>query len=280
MSPLPIRLGQCLSSLLSNPNRLGTKNQSQWNISLLRKIYNNLRNFLRQRLLVPRSLPQLLGHGAHCLLVRLADRRNCHRRPGPVGPDAPGLQHRHLDAKRRHLLRHHRREPADRPLGALVGAEPGNADPAADGRDLEDVAGPLLPEDGHGRLGDVHDAHEVGVDLLAEVGRFHVLERGCVGVAGVVDDHVDAAELLVAGVDGCEDLALVGYVQGEGEKPAWAELLGEGVETLDGPRCCDDRRAGGESGLDDCPAEAAGGAGDEPDFGHGGEFDVGICGVR
>ena len=52
------------------------------------------------------------------------------------------------------------------------------------------------PQDGQRRLGDVHDAEQVGVDLRPEVRQRDVLDRREVGVAGVVDHDVEAAERL------------------------------------------------------------------------------------
>jgi hypothetical protein len=57
----------------------------------------------------------------------------------------------------------------------------------------------LLPKDWDRRFGDVVDAPEVGLELGAEILVVGGLDGRDVGIAGVVDDDVQAAEV-VAGI--------------------------------------------------------------------------------
>ena len=63
---------------------------------------------------------------------------------------------------------------------------------------------------------DVDDAEEVGLDLLAEFLFGHVLDGVDLGVAGVVDDDVEAAERRGRGGDGGAGGRRVGHVERDG----------------------------------------------------------------
>ena len=94
-----------------------------------------------------------------------------------------------------------------------------------------------------------------------------VLDRGEVGVAGVVDDDVEAAEALAPGGDRGLGGGRVGDVEGEGEDPVGVGG-DEVVERLGVAGGGDELVAGVEHGLGDRAAEAAAGAGEEEDGGH------------
>ena len=64
---------------------------------------------------------------------------------------------------------------------------------------------PLFAQQRDRRAGDVVDAPEVGLELAAEILLRCRLDRRHVGVARVVDDHVDAAEVLARLVQGVDD---------------------------------------------------------------------------
>ena len=49
--------------------------------------------------------------------------------------------------------------------------------------------------DGKGGPGDVDDPEQIGFDLGPEVSTVHLLDRGTVGVAGIVDHDVEAPEI-------------------------------------------------------------------------------------
>ncbi len=101
----------------------------------------------------------------------------------------------------------------------------------------------LGAQDRQRRLGDVDHAQEIGRDLRLEIGQLDVLERGGVGVARVVDDDVEAAEVRVAGLDGGGDGGGVRDVQGEGEEAVRAEFGSQGGEGGDGAGGGDDAGA-------------------------------------
>src|SRR5690606_4334341 len=151
----------------------------------------------------------------------------------------------------------------------LVTSDPGRAaDASADRGDLEDEPRALRAEDGDGGTGDVVDAPEIGLELLPEV-----LDRagfdGCdVGIAGVVDEDVDAAEASDRVGECLLHLRWIGDVQLEREH-AFAELGDEGVE-LSWCTCggCDAMTCS-QGGAGDRVSDAAGGSGDEPCLFHG-----------
>ena len=94
-----------------------------------------------------------------------------------------------------------------------------------------------------------------GRDLLEEPG---------VEVAGVVDQHVDAAEPLDPGVDRGLRAGRVGDVQGDGQQVV---VLAEGLRDLVGVAGGgDDLVAGVQGGAGDVDAHAAAGSGDQDDL--------------
>src|SRR4051794_38152775 len=85
-------------------------------------------------------------------------------------------------------------QPSTANLEAAYALENAWADDAGGGRDRDDQAGPLGPHDRQHRAGDVHWAEQVGFDLRPYVCGAELLEEPGVEVAGVVDEHVHAAE--------------------------------------------------------------------------------------
>ena len=67
----------------------------------------------------------------------------------------------------------------------------------ADGGDLDDVAAALLAQVGECGLGDPERAEQVRLDLVAELLLADLLDHPELAVAGVVDDDVEAAEVLM-----------------------------------------------------------------------------------
>jgi hypothetical protein len=184
------------------------------------------------------------------------------------GPHAARFQDRDLDAERGYLLGQHLGEAADRPLGRLVGGQAGGGETAADRGDLDDAAAALGAQDGQCRLGDVHDAEQVGVDLRPEVVQGDVLDRGEVGVPGVVDHHVDAAERRDARGDGRLGGGGVGHVERDGQDPG-AVASGEVGHVGGLARGGDEAVPGRQDGLGDLAAEAAAASGQEENSRHG-----------
>ncbi len=129
-----------------------------------------------------------------CGVVVDRRRRLVHRPLGPVGAEGAGLDRGHLDAERRDLLGQRLGQRLERELrrGVVgvgrVGDEPGHRG------DVDDVPAALRAHPGQHRLERVDDAEVVGVEERAHLGVVALLDRRQVAVAGVVDQHVDAAE--------------------------------------------------------------------------------------
>jgi hypothetical protein len=83
----------------------------------------------------------------------------------------------------------------------------------------------LLAQNWEYGLGDIDYTHEIGVDLGTEVLDINVLDSNGVGISCIVDDDVDAAELVMACLDGFEDLLIVGDIEGHREDSIAAILL-------------------------------------------------------
>jgi hypothetical protein len=115
-----------------------------------------------------------------------------------------------------------------------------------------------------GRADDVGQTEDVDVEDAADLVVGALLHGGEVPDAGVVDQHVDAAEVLLRGLDGLLDLRGVSHVEGQRERllVAFDEIL-----DLSDVAGGDDRLvAGGEDLPGQGAAEAGRAAGDEPDL--------------
>lgn len=98
------------------------------------------------------------------------------------------------------------------PLGGVVGAQVGEGSDAADGGDLHNVAAALGAQDGQDGLCDGQRAEEVGLELVAYLLFGDLLDRAEQTVSGVVDHHIQSAEVRVGGGDGRVDGVTVGDV--------------------------------------------------------------------
>ena len=83
---------------------------------------------------------------------------------------------------------------------------------------VDDEPGALGAHDGQHGAGDVQRAEQVGLDLRPEVLGADLLEEPGVEVAGVVDQHVDAAEPSTAACDGRLGVGGVGDVELDGQQ--------------------------------------------------------------
>ena len=124
---------------------------------------------------------------------------------------------------------------------------------------------PCVAQERQRGLGDPQRAEQVGLELVAGVGLAELLDHAELAVAGVVDDDVEPAEVLVRLRDGGEVGVAVGDVELERQQPV-AVLLDEVVEGGQVARGGGDRVAALEGGDRPLAAEAAGRAGDEPDL--------------
>ena len=122
----------------------------------------------------------------------------------------------------------------------------------------------LLAHHGQHRARHVHRPDQVRDQLPLDLLGRQLLEEAGVEVAGVVDEHVDAAEAL----ERCPHCRLRGREAGDVELDdqqvvGLAERVTDRLGVAAGR---DDRVAGGERGPGDVHAHAAAGAGDEPDL--------------
>ncbi len=118
------------------------------------------------------------------------------------------------------------------------------------------------------RLGQVHDAKEIGLKLGAEVLNGRVLDRGKVPIAGVVDQHIEAAEGVNGQLDGRNRRTLIGYIQRDGAHVVAVTLnqIGELLWIAGGG---DQLVASGEDGLSDRPTQPPSASRDQPYLCHG-----------
>ena len=185
-----------------------------------------------------------------------------------VRAEAPGLDDRDFDPERPDLFGEHLREALDTPFGRRVRAATDRADASSDGRELEDPARSLASHHRDSRLGQVHDAKEIGLKLGAEVLHGRVLDRGEVPIAGVVDQHIEAAEDVNGQLDGRNRRTLIGDVQRDGAHVVAVTLdqVGELLWIAGGG---DQLVASGEYGLGDRPTQPPSASRDQPDLCHG-----------
>jgi Kef-type K+ transport system membrane component KefB len=157
-------------------------------------------------------------------------------------------------------------------LSSLVGEAPllatvalaGLADEAGGRGDRDDQARALGAHDRQHGAGDVDGAEQGGLDLGPEVLGADLLEEPGVEVAGVVDQHVDAAEPFDGSRDGRLGVGGVGDVELDGQEVV--VRAERGADPLGVASGGDDGVAGGQGGLGDVDAHAAAGAGDEPNL--------------
>ncbi len=103
--------------------------------------------------------------------------------------------------------------------------------------------------------------------MRPEVGVGGLLDRGAVRVAGVVRDHVEAAELVESGPYGGPTRGCVGDVQSD-RADLIAVLVDQVVELIGFAGGGDDPVAGGQDRFGEGAAEAAGTACDQPNSAH------------
>jgi hypothetical protein len=126
------------------------------------------------------------------------------------------------------------------------------------------VSRALRAHDGQDRAGDVHGADEADRELALDLLRRQLLEEARLEAGGVVDEHVDAAEAVDGGLHRRLGVGAVGDVELDDEQIVRrADGLRHVVGVAAGG---DDRVARGERRLRDVDAQAAAGAGDEPDL--------------
>ena len=132
----------------------------------------------------------------------------------------------------------------------------------------EDPARSLASHHRDGRLGQVHDAKEIGLELGAEVLNGRVLDRGQVSIAGVVDQHIEPAEHVNGQLDGRDRGTLIGDIQRDGAHVVAVTLnqIGELLWIAGGG---DQLVVSGEDALSDRPTQPPSASRDQPYVRHG-----------
>ena len=195
---------------------------------------------------------------------------------GELGRDGAGLDddHAHVGLQ---LLAQRLRPAVQAPLGGCVAGVAGASGAAGDRRDVDEVAAAvaeLVEED----LGRGHRAEQVDLDHLALLGTLLGGERGEQHHAGVVDQDVGAAELVLDALGGGDERVAVGDVGLDGDR-AVAELVGQRLDAVGAARQQRDAVAVGGQRTGGGLADARRGAGDDRDAAGGGfgAHDIPLC---
>jgi tetratricopeptide (TPR) repeat protein len=147
-----------------------------------------------------------------------------------------------------------------RPLAAPVGRGAGAAFHPRGGRDVDDVALALGLHERHHPIRDVDQTEDVRVEHLPHRSELERADLRAVRVAGVVDEHVDAAHALLAGVDRPGVVGLDGDVGVKTMRP------GPALDHLDSLFVASSKHdlvSGPARQLDDGSADALAAAGDQ-----------------
>ncbi|MNS73536.1 hypothetical protein D3C72_1069790 [compost metagenome] len=202
------------------------------------------------------------------VVVADAARGPHHRTTGPIGAERTRRDSGHVDAERRDFLAQHLADAFQRELAAAVPGDARQGDEAAHGGDVEDVAAAARAHvrqhglDQRGRTEHVH------FELMAQFVQRGFFEDAFVAVAGVVDQHVDGADVGFHAGHQCIDGGGIGDVQ----QAAEGATRREGFEILTGgfaAHGADHAMAGQQRLLGQGAAEAAADAGDEEEAGYG-----------
>jgi hypothetical protein len=179
-----------------------------------------------------------------------------------LGAEEAGLHQHRADPERRDLGSQ-RLDPAlDPELGGGIGGAELLANDAGGRGDRDEEAGALGAQDRQDRAGDVHGAEQGGLDLGPDVLGADLLEEPGVEVAGVVDQHVDAAEPFDGGARGVLGVGGVGDVELDGQEVVVrSERRADPLGVASGG---DDGVADGQGGRGDVDAHPAPRTGDEP----------------
>ena len=154
-------------------------------------------------------------------------------------------------------------QPFDAPLGRGVARVARASFASGDRRDVHEIAATVaeLVEE---HLGGGHRAEQVGLDHLPVLGALAGRERPEQHHAGVVDEDVRAAQLLLDALGGRDDGVAVGDVGLDGQRTV-AELAGERPDAVGAAREERETVAVGGEGARGGLADPGGGAGDDRD---------------
>ncbi|MNV59378.1 hypothetical protein D3C71_1517970 [compost metagenome] len=112
-----------------------------------------------------------------------------------IGADRSGVDHRGMDAELRHFRGQRFGQPGQRELACRVAA-PARVSPliADDGRDIDDVPMTLRPKRCKRVAQHGHRREKIHLEVLADFFIGQCFDGALLRIAGVVDDHIDAAE--------------------------------------------------------------------------------------
>jgi hypothetical protein len=215
-----IDLGLLIVQLCADASdRVGSEQEAQWRILGLGDGDDRLGALGRITGLCPVGAVVLLSTQARRGGV-VADRGRglLERAAGEVGAEGSRLDDDDLDSQGSGLQAQRVRDPLDGELGRGVVAGSRRGGAAADRGDVDDRPATPVPHAGQHLFGQVHQAEEVRREQLGDVGRVGFLNRGAVAVAGIVDQHVHAAEPLSRLAGRLDDLVVIAYVQAHGQR--------------------------------------------------------------
>jgi len=192
------------------------------------------------------------GHGAIEIVVgTVALAEAVHRRECgllEVGGDQSWFDDDDLDPESGHLEPHGVRDRFHGVFGGVIDRSAGEDQPAAHRRDVDDPSGALGAHRGQDELAEPQQPEDVGLELAAHVVQVEGLGGSGLGVPGVVDERIDAADLAVHPVDGRLHGCLVRHVEGEGPTALGherVECLGAACGGVDGPAVGGEARRSG-----------------------------------
>jgi hypothetical protein len=166
-----------------------------------------------------------------------------------------------VDPEAGDLVAQRLRQTLERELRRAIGAEAGRRGLAADARHLHDGAAALTPHMGEDGTRQRGGREEVELEQEPELLVGGLLDRSHLRATGVVDEHVDAPEVLHRLLHRGSALPRVGDVE---RHDVDTLVLGEVGERLDPARGRDHPLAARQHGVGDRTTEAARAAGDHP----------------
>src|SRR6266699_5681053 len=186
------------------------------------------------------------------------------RRLQELGAEEPRVDDRGGDAERRNLLLQRLHPALEAELRRGICRTEGKPDEAGGRRDRDNVPGAPLAHDRQDGAGDIHRPDEERPQLPVYLLRRQLLEVAGKEVAGIVDQHVDAAEPVDGGPRRRRGVGAVCDVQLEDQQVTrLSHGLGYGVGVPagghDGVTC-------GQGGLDEIDAHATAGTSNKPNL--------------
>ena len=194
------------------------------------------------------------------------------RATGEVGAERARLHNGDGDTEWLQLAVQRAGHGFERSLRGGVVARANGHDLDTDGGNVDDCAGSAGAHPGQHRLDHRDRAEELGFEQCADVGVVTFLDGRAVAVAGVVDQHVDATELLFGLADSVGDLGGVSDVEGKWEDAVCIVngKVGDLPDVAGGDDCIVTR---GDNSLGQGATQSGRAPGDEPS----GHVNVSFC---